>query len=45
MSVGIALLSQNMAKTKEDKTFILNIQHITDIIFLSNSDSEEKNKG
>ena len=44
-SVGIASLSQNTAKTKKDKTFIFNIQQLTNVIFLSNSDSEEKNKG
>ena len=42
MSVGIASLSQSTAKTKEDKTFILNIQHLINVIFLSNSDSEKK---
>ena len=42
MSVGIASLSQNTAKTKENKTFMLNIQHLIKVIFLSNSDSEEK---
>lgn len=44
MSVGIASLSQSTAKTKEDKTFILNIQHLINVIFLSNSDSDSEEK-
>ena len=44
MSVGIASLSQSTAKTKEHKTFILNIQHLINVIFLSNSDSDSEEK-
>ena len=44
MSVGIASLSQSTAKTIEDKTFILNIQHLINVIFLSNSDSDSEEK-